>query len=196
MLVTQGLGLAGRRLAELAREAAWAGVDVVQVREKALSDRHLRELVAEAVTAVAGTRTRILVNGRADVASVAGAHGVQLPEAGLPVAEVKRRFPGLLVGASRHSAIAAARAEQEGADLVVLGPIFATPGKQERTLGLGPLSVASRMLSVPLYAIGGIDGATAGQAVAAGARGLAAIRAFSSARPFARVVAELREAGP
>jgi len=127
---------------------------------------------------------------------VAGAHGVQLPEAGLPVAEVKRCFPELLVGASRHSAIAAARAEQDGADLVVLGPIFATPGKQEHTLGLGPLSEASRMLSVPLYAIGGIDGDTAGQAMAAGTRGLAAIRAFSSALPLTQVVAELRGARP
>src|SRR5262249_1783786 len=97
-----------------------------------------------------------------------------------------------LIGASRHSAVAVARAEQEGADLVVLGPIFATPGKQDRTLGLGPLREAARLVSVPLYVIGGIDRATAPQAVAAGARGLAAIRAFSSARPLPRVVAELR----
>jgi thiamine-phosphate diphosphorylase len=133
------------------------------------------------LAAAAGTRAEVLVNGRPDVAEAAGASGVQLPEQGLPVAEVKRAFPGLLVGASRHSVEGALAAEAEGADFVVLGPIFATPGKEEQPLGLEPLRAAAQRLRIPVHAIGGIDATTAPQALAAGARGLAAIRVFVEA---------------
>jgi thiamine-phosphate pyrophosphorylase len=103
---------------------------------------------------------------------------VQLPEAGLPVAEVKRCFPGLTLGASRHSLDGARRAEEEGADFVLLGPVFETPGKTQPPLGLSPLAEAARALRVPVHAIGGVSVRTAGPARAAGARGLAAIRPF------------------
>src|SRR5262245_17284112 len=128
MLVSERRRLGGRTLPELARDAARAGVERVQVREKDLPDAALLELVAAVVASVLGTATRVLVNGRPDVAEAAGAAGVQLPEAGLPVAEVKRVFPGLEVGASRHSVAGALQAAAEGADFVLLGPIFPTPG--------------------------------------------------------------------
>jgi thiamine-phosphate pyrophosphorylase len=162
----------------LAAAAARAGVDLVQVREKDLSTRALRALVGDVVAAVTGTRTRVLVNGRPDVAMAAGADGVQLPEDGLLVRDVRTAFPTLVVGASRHSLEGARRAEDEGAHFVVLGPVFATPGKEARVLGPEALGEAVRALRIPVHAIGGIGPATAGSAVAAGARGLAAIRAF------------------
>lgn len=193
-LITDRRRLEGRELPELVRQAAEGGVDQVQVREKDLGGRALHALVAEVLAATAGTATRVLVNGRPDVAAAAGAHGVQLPEEGLPVSEVKRAFPGLLLGASRHTVEAARRAEGEGADFVLLGPIFATPGKQARSLGLGPLAEAARSLTIPVHAVGGIDAGNARQAVEAGARGLAAIRVFLEG-PAAQVVRALRGAG-
>lgn len=177
-LVTDRRRLAGRDLPSLVREAALAGVDQVQVREKDLPGGVLRALVAEAVAAAAGTRTRILVNGRPDVAQVAGAYGVQLPDAGLPVAEVRRAFPGLVLGASCHTLDEVSQAEQDGADFVVLGPIFATPGKEGRALGVDTLAQAAASVRIPVHAIGGIDAWSARRAVEGGARGLAAIRAF------------------
>jgi thiamine-phosphate diphosphorylase len=175
-LVSDGRNPEG--LPALVARAARAGVDHVQVREKHLLGRALRDLVCEVVGAVAGTTTLVFVNGRPDVAEATGAHGVQLPEEGLPVGEVKHAFPGLRVGASRHSVEAAARAEEEGADFVTLGPIFSTPGKEP--LGAHALSLAARRLRIPVHAIGGIDLETAKIAVAAGARGLMAIRLFLS----------------
>jgi thiamine-phosphate diphosphorylase len=136
------------------------------------------------------------VIGRADVALAAGAAGVQLPEDGVPVARVKRAWPGLVVGASRHSVDGARRAEAEGADFVLLGPIFATPGKEGRALGLGPLAEAARALRIPVHAVGGVGAGNARQVVEAGARGLAAIRAFLEG-PAADAVRALRgAAGP
>jgi thiamine-phosphate diphosphorylase len=187
-LVTPGRG---GDLAGLAREAQDAGIDHFQIREKQLHDHALLEQVGGVVGSVAGGPMKVIVNGRPDVATLGGADGVQLPEAGLPVGTVRATFPRLLVGASRHSAQAAARAEEEGAHWVCLGPIFATPGKEERVLGPAVLREVSRALRVPVFAIGGIDGASAPTALAAGARGLMAIRFFGE-RPLARAVAALR----
>jgi thiamine-phosphate pyrophosphorylase len=193
-LITDRRRLEGRDLADLVREAAGAGVDRVQVREKDLEGRRLRALVGEVLAATAGSATRVLVNGRPDVAAAAGAHGVQLPEEGLPVDQVKRAFPDLVLGASRHTVEGARRAEAEGADFVLLGPIFATPGKESRAIGLAPLREATRAMSIPVHAVGGIGPDNARQVVEAGARGLAAIRAFLDAPP-AHVVRALRGMG-
>jgi thiamine-phosphate pyrophosphorylase len=194
-LITDRRRLEGRDLADLVREAAGAGVDRVQVREKDLEGRRLRALVGEVLAATAGSATRVLVNGRPDVAAAAGAHGVQLPEDGLPVDQVKRAFPDLVLGASRHTVEGARRAEAEGADFVLLGPIFATPGKESRAIGLAPLREATRAMGIPVHAVGGIGPGNARQVVEAGARGLAAIRAFLDAPP-AQVVRALRGMGP
>jgi thiamine-phosphate pyrophosphorylase len=193
-LVSDRRRLPGRELPALAREAAEAGVDRIQVREKDLPGRSLHALVTDIVAAASGTATRVLVNGRPDVAVAAGAHGVHLPEEGLPLAATRRAFPGLEVGASRHSVEGARRAEDEGADFVFLGPIFATPGKEHAALGLGPLEEAARSLRIPVHAVGGIDASTARLAIEAGARGLAAIRVFLQG-PIAETVRALRGAG-
>jgi thiamine-phosphate pyrophosphorylase len=193
MLISDSRRVAGGDLPAQAREASLAGVDLFQVREKSMGVRALRALVAQVTAATEGTRTRVIVNGRPDVAVVAGAHGVQLPEEGLPIRDVRRAFPELVVGGSCHSLAGAQRAADEGADFVLLGPIFTTPGKEERALGIETLAEAARHLRVPVYAVGGVDATTASQAVAAGALGLAAIRVFLEG-PLQPVVMELRGA--
>ena len=195
MLVSDRARLAPRTLPELAGEAARAGVDDIQVREKALGGRALAELVRAVARAVAGTPARVLVNGRADVAVAGGARGVQLPEDGLDVRAVKASFPELVVGASRHTADGVRQAAEEGADFVILGPVFATPGKESRVLGLAAFEQAVRGVGVPVYAIGGIESANARAVVDAGARGLALLRPFLHGDPGA-IVAEIRGALP
>lgn len=181
------------RLPALAAEAAAAGVDDIQVREKDLADGALLRLAGAVADAVRGRPTRVLVNGRPDVASALGLAGVQLPEGGLPVAAVRRAFPRLVLGASCHSLEAALRAEGDGADIILLGPVFATPGKEDRVLGLRGLEGVASAVSIPVHAIGGVGPDNVAAVRAAGARGMAAIRIFVSA-PLARVVPALRHA--
>lgn len=181
---------------EIVREAADAGVDYVQVREKDLDARALLTLVRELLAAIGGRATRLLVNGRPDVAIAAGAHGVELPEAGLDVSAVRAAFPVLLIGASCHSLAAAVRAEQGGADFVVFGPVFPTPGKEDRAAGLDALAAVTDRLRIPVHAVGGIDGSRVSAVTVAGARGVAAIRLFieTPAGQLARVLREMRDA--
>jgi thiamine-phosphate pyrophosphorylase len=178
MMVTDRRRASGRGLVEQVRAAAGAGLDFVQLREKDLPGGALIELAREIVAAVAGTPARVLVNGRPDVALLAGAHGVQLPADGLPVAEVRRAFGTLLVGASCHDVGEARAAAAAGAALVVFGPVFATPGKEARAQGLDALSRVVLAVQVPVYAIGGIEPDSAARVVSTGAAGLAAIRPF------------------
>ena len=185
------------RLLAIASEAIDAGVDFVQVREKDLDSRALLALVRELRKAIGGRSTRLLVNGRPDAAVVGGAHGVQLPETGLDVAAVRSGFPDLLIGASCHSLDAALRAEQNGADFVVFGPVFATPGKEARATGLDGLAIVAQRLRIPVHAVGGIDAACATAVAASGARGLAAIRLFidTPAGQLARVLRQMHDSG-
>jgi thiamine-phosphate pyrophosphorylase len=94
------------------------------------------------------------------------------------VAEVRRAFPSLTLGASCHSTEAARRAAGDGADFVLLGPVFATPGKEDRALGLEALAAAVSAVAIPVHAIGGVTAGRVPSLRAAGARGGAAIRPF------------------
>src|SRR5262249_46665580 len=123
--------------------------------------------------------TRVLVNGRLDVALAAGADGAHLPADGLPAGPLKARFgPGVLLGRSTHSLEEVERARDEGGDYVAFGPVYATPGKGE-PLGVAALGRAvAAGAGVPVFALGGVTLHRFGELAAAGASGVAAIRLF------------------
>jgi formylmethanofuran dehydrogenase subunit E len=174
-----GGGLEGL-LDNIGRVAA-QGVEMIQIREKDLPDRELVALVRRAVERVSSRGTRILVNGRPDIALAAGAHGVHLPAGSPPPARWRKALPeGLLWGVSCHSAAEVAGASAGGADFVVFGPVFATPSKAGYgpPLGLGQLREAVSAASLPLYALGGITIENAEECVRAGAGGIAGISLF------------------
>lgn len=168
----------------LARAAA-AGVDAVQIREKDLDDRSLLEITRSA-RALLPPSTRLLVNGRVDVALAAGADGAHLPADGVPPAALRRRFgPALLLGVSAHAVEEVERARDEGADYATFGPVWETPGKGPPQ-GTAALARAAAS-GLPVYALGGVTIDRFSEVAAAGAAGVAAIRLFQ--RP-----SELREA--
>jgi thiamine-phosphate pyrophosphorylase len=159
----------------LARCAA-AGVDAVQIREKDLDDRTLWEIARNA-RALLPPATRLLVNGRADVAVAAGADGVHLPSDGVPAVALRRRFgASLLLGVSTHRVEEVERARDAGADYATFGPIWETPGKGPAQ-GVAELARAAAC-GLPVYALGGVTIARFGEVAAAGAAGVAAIRLF------------------
>lgn len=148
---------------------------MIQIREKDLDGRPLLGLVRAALA----TGARVMVNDRLDVALAAGAHGVHLPERGLPI-EVARRLvpPGFAIGVSRHTVEDVAHAAADGADLIQLGPIWTTPGKGP-ALGVAAVAAARAVIGEAcLVAVGGIDSeARRAEALHAGAHATAAIRA-------------------
>jgi thiamine-phosphate pyrophosphorylase len=158
----------------------------IQLREKDLDGGALLALARDALAVTRPRGARLLVNDRLDVALAAGADGVHLPEDGLTIAEARAiAARPILVGCSRHSADGVAEAARAGADLVVLGPIWATPSKQGAPLGVAALTEARARITGAsrLCAIGGIEDASrAAEARAAGADAVAAIRAVWAGR--------------
>jgi thiamine-phosphate pyrophosphorylase len=186
-----------RRHALLAKvaEAARAGVDYVQLREKDLSARELETLAREVAAAVRenSPSTRLLINSRTDLAFAAGADGVHLRADDLSPQEVRaivlpssHQPPAtdyFLVAASCHTATDVFRAESEAADFAVFAPVFekkdarTSEKKDTQPTGLAALREACRA-KIPVLALGGVNLENAASCLNAGAAGIAAIRLF------------------
>jgi thiamine-phosphate pyrophosphorylase len=142
---------------------------VLQLRCKALGARDTLELLRALVPIARGVGTLLFANDRPDLALLAGADGVHVGQADLPLAEVRRFAPSLKVGVSTHGLAELEQALSEKPDYVAFGPVFSTRSKAspEPTVGLTLLSTAGRLArsaGVPLVAIGGIDRGRIGQA--------------------------------
>jgi thiamine-phosphate diphosphorylase len=157
-----------------ARHAVADGVDFIQVREKDLSAREQFALIWAIRDVAAGSRTRILVNDRLDIALAAGADGVHLPANGLPPDRVRPLVS--VLGVSTHSLEDAIEAERAHPDFIIFGPVFETPGKQP--VGLDALRTVVSRVGTPVLAIGGITKENAPLILEVGAAGFAAIRLF------------------
>lgn len=155
-----------------------AGVDWIQIREKDLSARALFELVEAAIRLPNPHGSKIIVNTRADVAIAAGAAGVHLPS-GSPAARFWRRL-GFLVGVSCHAVDDVRKAETEGADYALFGPVFAPLSKSAGVVpkGLEGLAEAAAAVRIPVLALGGVTRENTAACISAGAAGIAGISLF------------------
>ena len=171
-----------------------ADIGGIQIREKHLEDRPLWELTRRARAALPPP-VKLLVNGRLDVALAAGADGVHLPSDGVPTAAIagmRARFGAdVLIGRSTHRIEEVERARDEGADYVVFGPVYETPGKGP-PLGLAALEKATAA-GLSVYALGGVTLERFGELAGAGAAGVAAIRLFQDIPGLGEVAQAARE---
>jgi thiamine-phosphate pyrophosphorylase len=207
-----------RRRALLAKiaDAAAAGVDYIQLREKDLSARELEILAKEALSSLRGSApprtenrelrtpgsaTRLLINSRADVALAVGADGVHLRSEDIAPHELREALDmsahrplisnHFVVAASCHSVSDVFHAESEKADFAVFAPVF---GKRAAAgtppAGLAALREACKA-KIPVFALGGVTMENAASCLEAGAAGVAGIRLFQKNK-IEDVVRELR----
>jgi len=179
-------------LHELVEAAVSGGVDIVQIREKELSDAELLRVLQEIRALTRRLEVPLVVNDRPDLAVLAEADYVHVGQDDLPV-QAARRF-GLLVGQSTH---APAQLDGTDADYAGVGPVYETPTKEGRpAVGLGYVRHAAERARVPWFAIGGIDESNVRDVVAAGAERIAVVRAITDAPDPERAAASLRAALP
>lgn len=203
-----------QRLLEKIAEAARAGVDYIQVREKDLSTRDLESLATDAVRVIQEVHgltparplaSALLINSRTDVALAVQADGIHLrsddvsPQevraiwekcvAGISARERPPRSP--LIGVSCHSPVEVTQAAANGATFAVFAPVFEKKDASEtHPTGLKLLSEACQA-KIPVLALGGITLSNAQSCIDAGASGIAAIRLFQE-NDIAAVLQELR----
>jgi len=157
-------------LARNAQRLIDAGVDLIQLRDKTLDDRQLVERGNILTQLTQGRPTRWIMNDRPDLAVLAGAAGVHLGQDDVSVADARRIVgPHRWIGVSTHSLPQAERAVRDGADYIGVGPTFASRTKSfDSVMGLDLLRDVARRVTLPAFAIGGIDGDNVDQVVACG----------------------------
>ncbi len=188
-----------RALLDRIGQAAAAGVDFIQLREKDLPASELEPLARAAVAAVRdnSSSTRILINTHTEIALACGADGVHLTSGSLAASEIRALWTRVadrapIIGVSAHNIDDVRYAEAHGADFAVLAPIFEKPGTDLPGLGLECLAEACRGAHPPIntesapksqfsvLALGGVRLKNAAGCLRAGAAGLAGIRLFQA----------------
>lgn len=151
---------------------------MVVVRELDLPDAEQVRLAAEISRAVS---TPVLMARQPRLALEAGVAGVQLGWGSPSPAEARAILgPDRIVGASVHSVEEGLAVAGAGVDYLLLGPIFPTPKPHGLVFPIGVAAVRklAAATAIPVVAVGGIDHAREAEVLAAGAAGVAAIRAF------------------
>ena len=170
---------------DAARAAVEGGATVVQLRRKGASSDEL----VESGRGFADLDATFVVNDDVEAALRLRADGVHLgrSDAGAERAVAE----GLLLGTSAASVEEAREGEAVGAAYVGAGPVWATPSKPDADppIGLAGLREICGAVSIPVVAIGGIDAANAGECIAAGAAGVAVVRAAADAKAVSEALA-------
>jgi thiamine-phosphate pyrophosphorylase len=157
------------------------GVDVVQLRDKELPDDELVRAAEPFRRACAAHGALFVLNDRPDLVDACGADGVHVGQADTPVPDARAAVgPDRIVGLSIET-----KAQLDaiaGADYLGVGAVFATPTKTESVAGgLELVRAAAERTTIPWFAIGGIEPANVAEVVAAGAPGVAVVRAIRDA---------------
>lgn len=185
---------------ETVEAALRGGVRFVQLREKDLKGRELLEIARSLRALSARYGAKLIINDRLDAALLSGADGVHLGSSGIPTSSARKLLgKDALIGVSTHSVEEARKAEEEGASFITFGPVYFTPSKARygEPVGVAELKKAVKEVSIPVYALGGINKDNLREAIAAGASIslISAIMGSSDPESSAReILDELRSA--
>lgn len=181
------------RFAQRLKQCVEGGVDVIQLRDRRLTDRQLLERARIAANALQGSEVLFIVNDRVDIAVASGADGVHVGQDELTV-EAVRQVAGtnLLVGVSTHSIDQARQAVIDGADYIGVGPCFPSQTKSfDSFVGTALLEQVSREITMTAFAIGGVSLDNVAQVVGAGINRIAVSAAVCAAADVAGAAREL-----
>ncbi len=176
------------------REAAAGGAQIIQLREKNLTDRDLLERARQVRHWTHSAGLLFIMNDRPDIARLVEADGVHLGQQELPVKEARRIVgPEALIGVSTHDLEQVRQAVLDGASYLGVGPTFPSATKSFPALaGLEFVRQVAAETSLPAFVIGGVGLETIDAAVAAGARRVAVGQAVCQAEDPRAVAMELR----
>lgn len=197
LVVTDRHQTNGRPLISLLQRVLATAAPAIQLRERDLSTVELLTLAREVQAVTASSGSQLLINDRIDVALALEGVGVHLRSNSLPVLAARQLLgAGRLLGVSVHGVEEARQAESQGADYIVLGPIYETPSKQMfgPPLGIRTLEQACRMVRIPIIGIGGVTATRAREMRRAGAFGAAVITAILGADDIESATRELHDA--
>ena len=165
---------------EIAREACEGGAKVVQYRDKTSTREEMFKIADEIRKITKEFNTLFIVNDFIDIALNSGADGVHLGQDDVPIQRARKITPdGFIIGVSTHSLEQAVNAEKKGADYIGIGPVFATPTKENYTpIGFAVIREVIGNVNIPVVAIGGLNIGNIDELVEIGVRNVAMVREF------------------
>jgi thiamine-phosphate pyrophosphorylase len=194
-LVTDRELMSTPTLEQAVEQAVAGGCTLVQLREKSASSLEFYK-TAESVKKITDRhRIPLIINDRADVALAVNAAGVHIGQSDLPAAAVRRMIgEDKILGVSASSLEEAAKAEQDGADYLGIGAMFATGTKTDAELvTMDELKKIKAAVSLPIVVIGGINQRTVPAFAHTGIDGIAVVSALIGAKDITNAARELKE---
>lgn len=179
-LVTDRELLRGRDLCTCVEEAILGGVSLVQLREKELSTRDFYQTAQQIKVITDKYQVPLIINDRLDIALAIDADGLHIGQDDMPLT-VARRLMGedKIIGVSARTLTEALAAEQEGADYLGVGAVFATSTKKDANIvALSRLAEIKKAVSIPVVAIGGIGTENAKLVIETGVDGISVVSAI------------------
>ena len=197
-LLLIGSLLDGRDHETALRAAIDGGIDIVQIREKEMTDRELLGLLERVRPICEAAGVLCLVNDRADLAHATDADGVHLGEGDLPPEAARAILgPDKAVGETAHTLEEALTGQEAGADYVGFGTMFPTTTKAGLTIrGVREWAKLEGNIEIPVFAIGGIDLGNVSQLIEKGVRRIVVSSAILKADDIARAASGFRERLP
>ena len=171
------------RVCHVAEAMIDGGVDLLQLRGKNAAVQVLTNLSRQLHDVAAAASVPLVVNDHAEIASTVAVEGVHVGQDDAPVDSVRRAVERpIWVGKSTHSLEQARAAQQEGADYIGFGPIYATPTKPDYVpVGLTDIEAVHREVNLPIFCIGGIKQDNLETVLAAGAKRVVIVSALLKA---------------
>ncbi|MFT5303630.1 MAG: thiamine-phosphate pyrophosphorylase [Mariniblastus sp.] len=160
----------GQGLSSLVKQLVDSNVGIIQLRDKSLTDRELVQAGKLISGLTRGSKTRFIMNDRADLAVASNADGVHLGQDDLKVSDARRLVGAArMIGVSTHSIEQARAAVLAGANYIGVGPVFESTTKSfDSHVGLALVAQVANEIQLPAFAIGGINLQNVSQIVQAG----------------------------
>jgi thiamine-phosphate pyrophosphorylase len=164
------------------------GVDLIQLRAKKQSIAEIVDLAGKLHSLTSAAGIPLIVNDQAEIAAQVPIEGVHVGQDDDSVATARERAGRtIIVGKSTHSVEQASGAQEEGADYIGFGPIFATPTKPDYApIGFEQIKTVHEQVQLPIFCIGGIKIDNLGEIITAGARRVAIVSGLLHAPDVAK----------
>lgn len=192
--VTDRKWTGAKTLLEQAEEALKGGATCLQLREKELDgDKFLAEAL-EMKALCRRYRTPFIVNDNVEVAVRCGADGVHVGQDDMAAADVRKLIgPDMILGVSARTAAQAVFAQENGADYLGVGAVFATSTKLDAMpVNRDELQTICKTVAIPVVAIGGISAANIAELSGSGVDGVALVSAIFASRDIESECRRLR----
>lgn len=174
------------------------GVDVLQLRAKRLETAEILRLARLIHPITKAHGVPLVINDHLEIAAEIGSEGVHVGQDDDAVAKARAVVgPNCFVGKSTHSLAQAVAAQEEGADYIGFGPLYATGTKPDYVpIGLQDITEVHTRVKLPIFCIGGVNAARLPAILAAGARRVVVVSAFLLADDVRTEVRELKQRLP